>query len=164
MPLALLAGYTQLTKNQFCAKDYSNPVTISVMSSRVACDRGKRMYPVLGKCPVCGENLTVTRLYCRSCDSALEGHFQLGRFYQLTPEQLSFVELFVRNEGRLNKVQEELGLSYPTVRSRLNDVIRSLGYEVTEEAGPSVAQRRSILEELAQGKLTPDDAVKLLQG
>jgi len=122
------------------------------------------MYPVLGKCPVCGENLTVTRLHCRSCDSSLEGHFQLGRLYQLTPEQLSFVELFVHNEGRLNKVQEELGLSYPTVRSRLNDVIRSMGYEVTEDAGPSPAQRRSILEDLAQGKLTPDDAVKLLQG
>jgi len=122
------------------------------------------MYPVLGRCPVCGESLTVTRLHCRSCDSALEGHFQLGRFYQLSPEQLSFVETFVRNEGRLNKVQEELGLSYPTVRSRLNDVIRALGYEVKEEATLSAEQRRNVLEELAQGKITSDDAVKLLQG
>ena len=122
------------------------------------------MYPVLGRCPVCGESLTVTRLHCRSCDSALEGHFQLGRFYQLNPEQLSFVETFVRNEGRLNKVQEELGLSYPTVRSRLNDVIRALGYEVKEEATLSAEQRRNILEELAHGKITSDDAVKLLQG
>ena len=122
------------------------------------------MYAVLGKCPVCGENLSVTRLHCRHCDSVLEGHFQLGRFYELSSQQLGFVDTFIRCEGRLNKVQEELGLSYPTVRSRLNDVIRTLGYEVREEASMSPEQRRNILEDLAQGKITSGDAVKLLQG
>ena len=50
------------------------------------------MYPVLGKCPVCGDKLYVTRLHCRRCDSDLEGQFSLGRFYQLPPEQLAFIE------------------------------------------------------------------------
>jgi len=122
------------------------------------------MYNVPGKCPVCGENLTVTRLHCRSCDSALEGHFSLGRFYQLNAEQLRFAETFVRCEGRLNKIQEELGLSYPTVRSRLHDVIRALGYEVGEETTVSPEQRRSILDNLAQGKISSEEAVRLLQG
>jgi hypothetical protein len=122
------------------------------------------MYAVLGKCPVCGEDLTVTRLYCRNCDAAIEGHFSLGRFYQLRPEQLRFVETFIRCEGKLNKVQEELGLSYPTVRSRLHDVIRGLGYEVKEEVGASAEQRKSILDDLAQGKITPEEAIRLLQG
>jgi len=122
------------------------------------------MYDLLGKCPVCGEDLTVTRLHCRSCDLALEGHFGLGRFYRLDPEQLHFVETFIRCEGKLNKVQEELGLSYPTVRSRLHDAIRALGYEVREELTLSPEQRKSILDDLAQGEITSDEAVKLLQG
>ncbi len=122
------------------------------------------MYDVPGRCPVCGQDLTVTRLHCRNCDSALEGHFDLGRFSKLDPEQLHFVETFLRSEGKLNRVQEELGLSYPTVRSRLHDAIRAMGYEVQE--GPSISpeQRRSILDELAEGKITSEEAIQLLQG
>lgn len=121
------------------------------------------MYDLLGKCPVCGEDLTATRLHCRSCDLVLEGHFGLGRFYRLDPEQLHFVETFIRCEGKLNRVQEELGLSYPTVRGRLHEAIRALGYEVREELTMSPEQRKSILDDLAQGEITSDEAVKLLQ-
>ncbi len=123
------------------------------------------MYPVIGKCPVCGDVLTVTRLYCRSCDSALEGQFSLGRFYQLSPQQLAFVETFIRCEGKLTRVQEELGMSYPTARGRLIDVIRALGYKVDE--GPEVVdtqERKTILERLAAGEITSEAAVQLLKG
>lgn len=123
------------------------------------------MYPVRGKCPVCGNTLAVTRLHCRTCDSTLEGQFSLGRFYQLTPEQLAYIETFIRSEGKLTRVQEELNISYPTARARLTDVIRALGYEVREETEPvSSEERRSILERLASGELTSEDAVSLLQG
>lgn len=120
------------------------------------------MHPVMGKCPVCNENLVVTRLHCPNCDTAIEGRFSLGRFHQLTPEQLSFVETFLRCEGKLTRVQEELNLSYPTVRNRLLDVIRALGYEVQE---PPITgeERRSILSELAEGKISAEEAVRLLQ-
>jgi hypothetical protein len=121
------------------------------------------MYQVIGKCPVCGEELTVTRLHCRSCDSALEGHFNLGRFYRLTPEQLHFVETFVRCEGKITRVEEELSISYPTVRNRLHDAIRALGYEVPVEAGVSAERRKSVLEQVQAGELTPEDAVELLK-
>ncbi|MDH4208499.1 MAG: DUF2089 domain-containing protein [Anaerolineae bacterium] len=121
------------------------------------------MYQVIGKCPVCGEELTVTRLHCRSCDSALEGNFNLGKFYRLTPEQLHFAETFIRCEGKITRVEEELGISYPTVRNRLHDVIRALGYEVPVEAGVSAERRRSILEQVQAGELAPDDAVELLK-
>ena len=86
------------------------------------------MYPVVGKCPVCSDTLSVTRLHCRNCDSALEGQFTLGRFYQLSPQQLAFVETYIRCEGKLTRLQDELGMSYPTARGRLTDVIRALGY------------------------------------
>jgi hypothetical protein len=122
------------------------------------------MYDVLGRCPVCGQDLTVTRLHCRHCDLNLEGHFSLGRFARLTREQLHFVETFIRCEGKLNRVQEELGLSYPTVRSRLHDVIRALGYQVQEEPGMPPEERQEILEKLAEGSISSDEAIELLQG
>lgn len=122
------------------------------------------MRPVIGRCPVCAEALEVTHLYCRQCDTNIEGHFYLGRLYRLTPEQMQFVETFIRCEGKLNHVGDEMQLSYPAVRSRLNDIIRALGYEVPEETGPSVEQRRSILQDLAAGKLTSDEALRLLAG
>jgi hypothetical protein len=123
------------------------------------------MYPILGQCPVCHEPLTVTRLHCRNCDTVVEGHFDLGRLHRLSPEQFAFVEVFLRNEGKINRVQDELGLSYPTVRGRLLDVIRAMGYEVGEEqVGMSEEERKSILADLASGKITTQAAVEMLKG
>jgi hypothetical protein len=123
------------------------------------------MYPVIGKCPVCGDTLSVTRLHCRNCDSALEGQFNLGRFYQLTPQQLAFVETFIRCEGKLTRVQDELGMSYPTARARLTDVIQGLGYEVKEEPeSVSPEERKQILQQLATGEISSEQAVELLKG
>lgn len=124
------------------------------------------MNPVIGQCPICHHHLTVTRLHCRNCDTSLEGHFALGRLYHLTKEQLEFVETFIRCEGKITRVEQEMGLSYPAVRARLNDLIRALGYEVGE-AGKEVMseeERRSILAEVAAGKLPAEEAVELLRG
>ena len=95
------------------------------------------MNPVIGQCPICGHHLHVTRLQCRNCDTAIEGQFTLGRLYELSPEQLEFVETFLRCEGKINRVEQEIGLSYPAVRARLTDVIRALGYEVGEPPAAS---------------------------
>jgi hypothetical protein len=122
------------------------------------------MHQLIGRCPVCGDELTVTRLHCRNCDSALEGHFNLGKFYRLTPERLHFVETFIKCEGKITRVEEELGISYPTVRNRLNDVIRALGYEVAAEATVSAEKRRAILEQLQAGEVSADEAAELLRG
>jgi hypothetical protein len=125
----------------------------------------EEMNQVLGRCPVCGEGLSVTRLECPNCDTALEGHFTLGRFHHLSPEQLRFVETFIKCEGKINRVEEELGISYPTVRSRLQEVIRALGYQVEEgPARPSSERRQEILEELSQGKIGAQEAAGLLRG
>ena len=123
------------------------------------------MYPLVGQCPICQDDLSVTRLYCRTCDTTIEGHFTPGRFHQLTPEQLGFIETFVRCEGKITRVEQELGISYPTVRSRLHDVIRALGYEVGEEE-PTVSEdkRREILEDLSAGRVSSEEAIKILRG
>lgn len=122
------------------------------------------MYQVIGNCPVCGDELTVTRLHCRSCDSAVEGHFNLGKFYRLTREQLHFVDTFIKCEGKITRAEEELGLSYPTVRNRLNDVIRALGHEARAEATVSAERRKAILEQVQAGELGAEEAVGLLTG
>lgn len=126
------------------------------------------MYTTPSLCPVCSERLAVTRLHCPNCDTSIEGRFQSSRLEQLSPEHRAFVELFVRCEGKLNWVAQELKLSYPTVRARLDEVIRAMGYELkemppAEEKLKLAEQRQAILDELAAGKVTPADAVRQLQ-
>lgn len=121
------------------------------------------MYTVPTECPVCHDSLLVTRLVCRNCGTALEGRFTMGRLSQLTPEQLHFAELFLRCEGKLNRVQEELGLSYPTVRSRLDEVIGGLGYEVSVGRETDDDHRQEVLERLARKEISSEEALQLLQ-
>ena len=125
------------------------------------------MYPLPGRCPVCGDTLEVTRLHCRQCDTALEGHFDLGRLSRLSPDQLAFVETFLRCEGTIKRVEKELGISYPTVRARLEDAIRALGFEVisevSQDSGFSDAERAEILDRLDRGEIGSEDALALLR-
>ncbi len=124
------------------------------------------MHPALTRCPVCHNEMTVTRLHCASCDTLVEGHFTAGHFANLTSEQLDFILTFVRVEGKLNRMETELGLSYPTIRNRLHDIIRALGYEPGKDETPDVndEKRRSVLEELDAGKISAEDAMRLLRG
>lgn len=123
------------------------------------------MSRLLTTCPVCSEKLTATRLHCRSCDTTIEGHFDLGRLGRLSREQLEFVEAFLRCEGKLNRLEKELDLSYPTLRSRLTEIIRQMGYEVGPESeGLSEEERVQILDDLANGKLTSEQAMSMLAG
>ena len=123
----------------------------------------------LNKCPVCNEDLVVTRLYCVNCNTTIEGHFVAEHtpFGHLSPEQMQFLLTFVRCEGRLNRMEDEMKLSYPTLRSRLNEIVRALGYEPGKEEAPiqlSAEERRAILEDLDQGSITWDEAQARLRG
>jgi hypothetical protein len=114
-------------------------------------------------CPVCHSPLSIARLHCNSCGTSLEGNFQLGGWAGLTPEQLAFVETFIRCEGKLNRMEKEIGLSYPTLRNRLQEIIRLLGYE---PPAPELSEeeRRKILEDVAAGRLSAQEASQQLQG
>ena len=124
------------------------------------------MNPVISQCPVCREDLTITRLHCRNCDTTIDGHFFAGPFSQLSREQLGFIETFVRCEGKLNRMEAELNLSYPTIRNRLHEVIRALGYEPggeDEASGMPEEDRQLVLEQLSEGKITAEEAMRILQ-
>jgi hypothetical protein len=121
------------------------------------------MYSAPTECPVCHDNLLVTRLVCRNCGSALEGRFSLGRLFELTPDQRHFVEVFIRCEGKISRVEEELNLSYPTVRSRLEEVIQALGYEVDHKSDGPTEPRHDILERLARHEISSEEALRLMK-
>lgn len=121
----------------------------------------------LGKCPVCGHNTEVTAISCDACGTRIEGHFQLCRFCSLTAEQKSFIETFVKCRGNIKDVEKELGISYPTVRNRLEDAANALGYNSDPEYGKSKSeasdQRKEILDQLENGEITVEEAVDLLR-
>jgi hypothetical protein len=118
----------------------------------------------LGVCPVCGAGLEVVALQCPACETRIEGRFHLGRLARLTPEQLAFVELFLQSEGKFTRLESLTGLSYPTLRKRLQEILRAMGYEAEEEAPPGPEERRQILEELAAGRISYEEALRRLRG
>src|SRR5829696_4774158 len=143
-------------------------------------------HDVISTCPVCAGELAVTRLHCRSCGTTLEGEFSVGRFGRLTKDQLALLESFLRSRGNLRDMERELGISYPTVRSRVEALVRALGFgprdgaEAEEEpvagqpAGPgpdsgtsltseATAERQSILERLARREITADEAATAIR-
>ncbi len=127
------------------------------------------MNPMLEKCPVCQGDLLVTRIYCPHCDTTIEGHFQpeTNPFAALNVEQMQFLLTFIRCEGRFNRMEEEMSLSYPTLRNRFNDILHVLGYEPGREETParlSSDDRMRILDLLAQGQISPEEAQSRLLG
>ena len=140
------------------------------------------VHDVIATCPVCTGELTITRLHCRSCGTALEGEFGVGRFGRLDREQMSLLESFLRSRGNLKEMERELGISYPTVRGRVDSLVRALGLsdgaptdepldafeadsDETEVAGTDVAAaRRNILERLARKEISAEDAATQLRG
>lgn len=121
------------------------------------------MNKALGSCPICGKEMKVTRLECDYCLSALEGSFSLCKFCGLSPDQLRFVEVFLRSRGNIKEVERAFGISYPTVRNRLDEVIRALGYKVDEGRDSLQEKRKEILDSLESGEINADEASKLLK-
>lgn len=117
-------------------------------------------YKLISDCPVCGEKLKAVKLSCGTCGTTVENEFNLSKFETLSNEQLQFVEIFLKCRGSIKDVEKELGISYPTVKGKLNDVIASLGYNVEEERTHDV---KSILDRLESGDITPEDAVKKIK-
>jgi hypothetical protein len=132
-------------------------------------------HDVIATCPVCSGELSVARLHCRSCGTSLEGEFGVGRFGRLTADQLALLESFLRARGNLKEMERELGISYPTVRARVDALVRALGLadgaspvdEVDDGADPDVrdpgAARREILERLARREISAEDAARALR-
>ena len=117
-------------------------------------------YKILSKCPVYNSNLTAVRLKCKKCNTIIENDFELSKFSYLNSEQLNFLEVFVKCRGNIKDVERDLGISYPTVRGKLEDLISALGYtpvKVKEE------NNSEVLKKLENGEITADEAIKILK-
>ena len=132
---------------------------------------------VISTCPVCSSELAVTRLQCRGCGTAIEGDFNVGRFGRLSREQLTLLESFLRARGNLKELERELKVSYPTVRARIDLLVKSLGLgdaasvaddvaggaSTTGRSGETIGLRREVLERLARHEVTADEAAALIR-
>ena len=149
-------------------------------------------HDVIATCPVCASELSVTRLRCTDCGTTIEGEFSVGRFGRLTREQLQVLESFLRSRGNLRDMERELGISYPTVRARVEALVRALGFGPRDEAdAPAPAEpangqgdargdsrvattaigkaeqvaagRREVLERLARHEVTAEEAAEAIR-
>jgi len=130
-------------------------------------------HDVISTCPVCSNELAVTRLHCRSCGTTLEGDFSVGRFGRLNRDQLTLLESFLRSRGNLRDMERELGISYPTVRSRVEALVRALGFgpradseeidDAAPEPSPAPRTRAEILEALARHELSAEEAAAAIR-
>jgi hypothetical protein len=136
-------------------------------------------HDVIATCPVCAGELAVTRLRCAGCGTTIEGEFGVGRYASLTREQTLVLESFLRSRGNLRDMERELLISYPTVRARVEALVRALGFGPRDEADPVPgtgtqaaaaatadaiqAGRRDILERLAGHELSAEEAAEAIR-
>jgi hypothetical protein len=132
-------------------------------------------HDVIATCPVCAHELAVTRLRCGECGTTIEGEFGVGRFGRLTRDQTQVLESFLRSRGNLRDMERELGISYPTVRARVEALVRALGFGPRDEADASPAAaaaatadeiqagRREILERLSRRELSAEGAAEAIR-
>jgi hypothetical protein len=116
--------------------------------------------PMPTSCPVTGEPLEVTRLENPSSGIIIEGRFIPNEFALLSPEHLELLRLFMRTRGNLKDVERHLGVSYPTVRLRMEGLFKALGYDDQPEVKTA---RSEVLEMLEKGEITPAEAKSRLQ-
>ncbi len=129
-------------------------------------------YKMPHRCPVCDHEMKISKLTCTYCPTKIEGDFSSCKFCQLPAEQLIFVEAFIKCRGNIKEVEKELGISYPTVRGRLDSVIEALGYGVYKEKEPEnekmnlleeSQRRQEILETLERGEISAQEATRQMR-
>src|SRR5687768_15692126 len=115
--------------------------------------------PATNLCPYCQQSMAVSRMTCRHCDVAVEAVFPNPRLANLPTEHQRFIEIFLLAGGNLKQIAEQAGVSYPTVRSRLDKVIESLRHEIarTQEV------RGTILDGVGAGKPPADEAARIIK-
>lgn len=121
------------------------------------------MSKIPSKCPSCGAPMVVTQVGCTACDTVIMGSYQLSAFARLSPEQLQFLEVFVRNRGNLKEMERETGDSYWAMRSQLDKIVEEMGYGAETSAYTLATQRKQILQRLSDGEIDAVEAARLLK-
>ncbi|MCK4541552.1 MAG: DUF2089 domain-containing protein [Spirochaetales bacterium] len=118
------------------------------------------MKKMVSKCPACdNHSFDIVKLRCKACGTKIEGTFSISKLGSLPVEHQDFIEIFIKCRGNIKDVEKELGISYPTVRGRLDRVIHALGFDQQDIED----RRRSILESLEKKELGPEEAINALK-
>ena len=124
------------------------------------------MLKLFEQCPACGGPLVITEIQCSNCHLKMQGEFKPGLFSTLSDDQLTFVRAFLRVRGNLSEMEKVLGVSYPTIRNKLDEINKAL--ERAEEnpapAPTADSPRSEILKRVAAGQLDAAQALELLKG
>ncbi|MDP4084173.1 MAG: DUF2089 domain-containing protein [Bacillota bacterium] len=117
-------------------------------------------YPSITNCPVCSKQLRIKKLQCTHCGTIVENEFEFSKIASLAQEQLLFIEIFLKCRGNIKEVEKELGVSYPTVRGKLDEIIVALGYSTTKKAE---VDKKKIVSMLEKGEITAEEAIQMLK-
>jgi hypothetical protein len=115
--------------------------------------------PVSNQCPYCSQSMSVSRMTCHACRVSVEAAFPAARLGNLPTEHQRFIEIFVLAGGNLKQIAEQAGVSYPTVRSRLDKVIDSLRQQI----GETQQVRGTILDAVNEGKSDAGEAARIIK-
>ncbi len=118
------------------------------------------------KCPSCAADLLITRLSCPACGTEVTGQFAPDFFARLSPNDFDFVVLFIKSKGNIKEMERELGISYWTIRAKLNAIIEQLGFEdraAAQGAADPAEERQKILEQLNAGLISVAEATARLE-
>lgn len=124
-----------------------------------------RLHRIPHKDPVSGGELYISELTSEETGITIRGNFEIPRYARLDPEQVEFLEIFLKSRGMLNGVERELGISYPTAKARLDTLLGALGltpYETKEKTEKLSGKRKQILEQLEKGEITAEEAKRKL--
>lgn len=115
---------------------------------------------IIGRCPVCEHEMKIREIHCNHCNTTITSDFDLCKFCKLPKDQLQFAEVFIKNRGNIKEIEKDLGISYPTVKNKLEQLVESLGYSPKYD---SKVNKKEILAKLSEGEITAEEAVALLK-
>jgi len=126
----------------------------------------KNLHPMPARDPVSGGELYVSELASDDSGVSIRGRFAISRFARLDADQTHFLETFLRCRGTINAVEKELGISYPTVKARLDQLLQALGLNPVADEKPKMnaEAKRAIIEQLEKGEITAEEAKARMRG
>lgn len=118
------------------------------------------MYKVITNCPVCDKEMKIMKLKCNHCNTAVENEFSFSKFNKLSKEQLNFIEIFLVCRGNIKDVEKQLGISYPTVRGKLDEINNLLDLTTKKHISKN---KEKVVDMLDNGEISPEEAINLLK-
>lgn len=122
-------------------------------------------YKIPGNCSICDHEIVITNFSCPECNTRTEGEFTPCRFCRLSSDQLDFIEMFLKSRGNIKDMEKVLGISYPTIRNRLEEALQLLGLSTLGRSPAQVDKKEAvdILNALEKGEITPQEALKKIK-